>query len=196
MVIILHNPHHSDSLPKEKHIKDKDLPIRAIVLLVGDTLAAATSVDRQKLDKSGDIAHEQITGQGFQVLKKIYIPDEQKSIKSAINDAISQKAELILTIGGTGISPRDVTIEAIRPILEKELPGFGEIFRTLSYKEVGTVAIMTRALAGTVGESVIVSLPGSPNAVKMGISLILSEILHLINLLKKPNLGPIPTNQF
>jgi molybdenum cofactor biosynthesis protein B len=195
-VIHLHNPHTPNSNPKDKHIKDKNLPIHAILLLVGDTLAAATDIDRQKLDKSGEIAHELIIKHGFQILKRIYVPDEHNAIKTAVNEAIGLNAELILTMGGTGISPRDVTIEAIKPILEKELPGFGEIFRSLSYQEVGSVAIMTRTLAGIVGESVIVCLPGSPNAVKMGVSLILNEIIHLINLLKKPNLGTMPTSQF
>ncbi len=181
---------------KEKHIKDKKIPIRAVVLMVGDTLASASDELRLKLDKSGNIAEELIKAKQFELLKKQYIADELHELTKIIQEVVQQKAELIITIGGTGPSPRDITIESVRPLLNKELPGFGELFRFLTYKEVGTVSIMTRALAGVIDQSAIVCLPGSPNAVKLGVPLILDEIVHLINMVRKPNIGPMPVERF
>jgi molybdenum cofactor biosynthesis protein B len=181
---------------KEKHTKDRKIPIRAVLLMVGDTLAAASDELRMKLDKSGDIAEELIKAKQFEVLTKQYVADEQHELTKIIQEFVNQNPELIITIGGTGPSPRDVTIESVRPIFNKELPGFGELFRYLTYKEVGTVSIMTRALAGVINQTAIVCLPGSPNAVKLGVPLILEEIVHLINMVRKPNIGPMPSDKF
>jgi len=110
------------------------------------------------------------------------VPDEIDQIQEIVTEYITREVSLIITIGGTGISSRDVTVEAIFPLLEKELPGFGELFRIKTYKEVGTLSIMTRALAGVVKKTCIVSLPGSTNAVELGTKLILQELLHIVNL--------------
>ena len=170
--------------PKHKHIKDKNITIRVILLMISDSLSSANEEQRAKLDRSSKIAEAIIKEQGLEVLDVKYIPDEIKIIQENIKRYIEQQIELIITMGGTGISKRDVTPDAVRPLLQKELPGFGELFRALTYNEIGTVSIMSRALAGIKDESVIICLPGSPNAVKLGVKLILKEILHLCNLLK------------
>jgi len=93
----------------------------------------------------------------------------------------ASKVDAIITCGGTGINPSDVTIETLEPILEKELPGFGELFRHLSYQEIGSAAVMTRAVAGVAKGKVIFCLPGSPNAAKLCLEkLILPETGHII----------------
>ena len=88
--------------------------------------------------------------------------------------------EVIITTGGTGISKRDITIETIKPLFQKELDGFGEIFRYESYKEVGTGAILSRATAGVYNGTLIVALPGSPHAVDLGMKIIIPELGHLV----------------
>lgn len=115
------------------------------------------------------------------------IPDSEKDIKQVLED-LSNRDSLngILFSGGTGLSPKDITYEAIEPLLEKKLPGFGELFRSLSYKEIGSSAMLSRAIAGTINNLIIFLLPGSPNAVKLGLEeLIIPELGHIIYLLNK-----------
>ena len=170
---------------KEKHIHDKNVPINVQILIISDSISIADPKNREKLDLSSKVATELILQQGFKVKAVEYVADEKDQIQTAVSKFINQKVELILTIGGTGITKRDITIESIHPLLEKELPGFGELFRSLTYAEVGTVSIVTRAMAGVAHDSVICSLPGSPNAQKVGVPIILKEIIHLINMLRK-----------
>lgn len=170
---------------KDKHIHDKNIPINVQILIISDSISSVEPKNREKLDISSKVASELIGQQGFKVNSVEYVADDKEEIRSAVSKFIEQKIELILTIGGTGITKRDITIESIHPLLEKELPGFGELFRNLTYSEVGTVSIVTRAMAGITNDSVIVCLPGSPNAQKVGVPIILKEIIHLINMLRK-----------
>jgi len=109
------------------------------------------------------------------------IPDDSELLLSTVNEIITEYgADVIVTTGGTGIGIRDITIETLKPLFEKELTGFGEIFRYESYKEIGTGAILSRATAGLYKGIMIISLPGSPNAVETGIKIILPELGHLV----------------
>ena len=104
-------------------------------------------------------------------------------IRGVVEGAISRVDVVILT-GGTGIAPRDVTIEAIRPLLDREIEGFGELFRMLSFNEIGAAAFLSRALAGVVGGKILVALPGSPAACRLGLEkLLLPELGHVASLL-------------
>ena len=170
---------------KEKHIKNKDIKIRTNIIVVSDSLSSMTEQERKLKDRSSKIAVQQLMENGCEVNNIRYCPDEIELIRKLVNDGIDNGIELIITIGGTGIAQRDVTIEAVEVLLAKKLPGYGELFRHLTYQEVGTVSIMTRAIAGVNKNSVIVCLPGSPNAVRLGVSLILKEIIHIQNLLAK-----------
>jgi molybdopterin adenylyltransferase len=170
---------------KEKHTEKKTIPIRVFLLLISDSISAANDADRQKLDVSGKVAEDLVRQAGFEVIKKDVVPDEKIQIQGKILPMVEQNIELIITIGGTGVTKRDVTIEAVSKLVEKEMPGFGELFRFLTYQEVGTVSIATRAMAGIIKETVIVCLPGSPNAVKLGVPIILKEIVHFTNMLRK-----------
>jgi len=114
------------------------------------------------------------------------IPDESDKLISTIDSIIDgYDVDVIITTGGTGIGPRDITIETLKPIFHKELNGFGEIFRYESYKELGTGAILSRATAGVYKGKLIVSMPGSPNAVKLGLKIISPELGHLVKHLKE-----------
>ena len=135
----------NDSPTKEKHIHDASVPIRVFILLVSDSISAASEADREKLDLSGATATELIEKASFEVLGKDVVPDEIPLIRAKVLEQITTETELIITIGGTGITKRNVTIEALRPLMDKELPGFGELFRYLTYQEIGSVSIASRA---------------------------------------------------
>ena len=102
------------------------------------------------------------------------------SIDSSIEDI-----DAILTTGGTGLDPRDITVETVESLFEKRLEGFGEIFRAKSYEEIGAAALLSRATAGIYKKTVIFSMPGSPNAVKTAFSIIIDELPHFVHHVKK-----------
>jgi len=110
------------------------------------------------------------------------LKNEADSIKKKIYELLRQEElQVIITSGGTGVSHRDITVETISPILEKKLDGFGELFRFLSYQEISTTSIMSRAIAGVAGGKVFLCLPGSPEAAKLAMDkVILPEIGHLV----------------
>jgi molybdenum cofactor biosynthesis protein B len=105
------------------------------------------------------------------------VPDGVEAVRGAI---LASEADVIVLCGGTGLAPKDLTIEAAEPLFDKTIPGFGEIFRQKSLDEVGTRAILTRASAGVVGRVPVFCLPGSPSAARLGIDLILAEIDHIL----------------
>jgi molybdenum cofactor biosynthesis protein B len=110
------------------------------------------------------------------------VPDEKFLIERSVIEALeSRDVDAIISCGGTGISPKDVTIETIRPFLEKELHGFGEILRKISYEQIGSAAILTRAAAGVSKGKAVFCLPGSPQAVSLALErLILAEAGHIV----------------
>jgi molybdenum cofactor biosynthesis protein B len=133
-------------------------------------------------DVGGDMIQELIQTAGHTVMYKKILSDDQVMITEAFKDSLAV-ADLdgIIFSGGTGIASSDVTIEAISPLLEKNLPGFGEIFRQLSYDTIGSAAVLTRAIAGITGGKAFFCIPGSPNAVKTAVEkLILPETPHII----------------
>jgi molybdenum cofactor biosynthesis protein B len=124
---------------------------------------------------------------GHSVASYQIVKDEPSKIKAAIKKAVkNKKVQAIIINGGTGIAKRDSTFEAIEELLEKKLDGFGEVFRALTYQEIGSPAIMTRATAGTYKGRIIFSTPGSENAVKLAMEkLILPELGHILQQLSK-----------
>lgn len=133
-------------------------------------------------DKSGKYIAEKLS-ENNRVIKTIIVPDEKELIEKAVFDMLEQ-VECIVTTGGTGITKRDVTIQTIRPHFDKEIPGFGEIFRHLSYKEIGFPGIISGAIAGIIDGKIIFCLPGSLNAAKLGTDIIVSEAAHMIKHLR------------
>jgi len=133
-------------------------------------------------DESGDLIVETLKAHGHSVFLRELIPDYTKLIEASVKKALqSRKVDIVITCGGTGINPSDVTIETVEPLLDKQLLGFGEIFRLLSYEEIGSAAVMTRAIAGVVEGKAIFCLPGSPQAVILCLErLILPEAGHII----------------
>ncbi len=127
-------------------------------------------------DKSGRILAEELNCVDYRL-----VPDDRSKIITAILDMLNNNIDVIVTTGGTGISPKDVTIEAVKMVVEKEMEGFGELFRLLSYKEIGEAAMLTRAFAGISRNKVIFCLPGSENAVRLGIKLIKPQLKHIVS---------------
>ena len=107
------------------------------------------------------------------------IPDEMDTLRNTIEEMIDNGIEVIITTGGTGLESRDITIETIEPLFEKEIKGFGEIFRAISYEELGAGSLLSRATAGIYRKTMIFAMPGSPNAVKTGLGIIIDELGHL-----------------
>lgn len=159
-----------------------DRLINVSVLTVSDTRTKET-------DKGGQLVQQYLKDLNVEIKEGHYqiVKDDVTEIQTQVNEWLSNDVDVIITTGGTGISQRDVTIEAIKPLLDKEIEGFGEIFRYLSYTEdVGTRAILSRAIAGTVGHQVIISIPGSTGAVKLAMEkLITKELNHLVHELNK-----------
>ena len=134
-------------------------------------------------DPSGDLIVELLRKAGHGVASRDILPDDRVLIGRYVGNAIgSEKVDAIIMCGGTGVSLKDVTIETVRPLLIKTLPGFGELFRKLSFDEIGSAAIMTRALAGVTDQGkAAFCIPGSPQAVKLVMEkLILPETGHIL----------------
>ena len=135
-------------------------------------------------DESGPLARWLLTEAGHTITGFALLPNDEANTRAHVAALITRDdVDVVLLCGGTGLGARDRTVEAVRPLMEKELPGFGELFRLISYQEqIGTAAILTRAVAGAVGGKLIVSLPGSKAAVDLALKkLLLPELQHLLH---------------
>ncbi len=145
------------------------------VITVSDTRTPAT-------DSGGDLLVELIAGAGHPLISREIVCDDTALIRAAVERALANEAcRAVMLTGGTGTSPRDVTPEAVLPLLERELPGFGELFRMLSFHEIGAAAMLSRAFAGSRAGKVVFGLPGSPAAIRLALErLALPELGHLV----------------
>ena len=163
----------------EEHKAKGKRSIRCFVVTVSDTRDETT-------DQSGQLVKSQLADEGHQLAAYRIVKDEPAQIEALLREAIADRnIEAIIVNGGTGISPRDGTYEVIVKLLDKRLDGFGEIFRYLSYQDIGSAAIMSRAVAGSAQGKVLISLPGSRGAVGLAIEkLILPELGHMVSQLQ------------
>ena len=137
-------------------------PLRIAVLTVSDSRTAAD-------DRSGDLLVERLRGAGHELADRALVPDEIDRIVARLRGWIEDPAvEVVITTGGTGVTGRDVTPEAIAQVVDKPLPGFGELFRMISFDKIGTSALQSRATAGVAGDTYLFALPGSPGACRDG----------------------------
>ncbi|MGO9061013.1 MAG: molybdenum cofactor biosynthesis protein B [Candidatus Binataceae bacterium] len=149
-------------------------PLKAGVITVSDSRTEQT-------DTSGKLIRDLLQQAGHEVAYHEIMPDEPRLIAEAVV-AHRSGLDVIVINGGTGISPRDQTYEAVKGLLDKELDGFGELFRMLSYQEIGSAAFLSRAVAGISAGKILVSLPGSTAACRLGLEkLLLPELGHMAN---------------
>jgi|TARA_B100000073_G_C23495323_1_gene477468 molybdenum cofactor biosynthesis protein B len=141
-------------------VTENFISLRIAVLIISDTR-------NERSDKSGKILEKRILDSGHQISEKFFIKDDEKKIFENLKILVSsKKTDVIILTGGTGLTGRDSTPEAVKKILDKEIPGFGEIFRFLSFQKIGTSSLQSRALGGLANNKFLFALPGSPNACK------------------------------
>ena len=163
-----------------QHKATSPASVRCYVLTISDTRTSDN-------DTSGQAIAQLLESSGHQVADRAIVRDDPDAIRAMLREQLdTASAQVIITTGGTGITSRDSTYEVVGGLLEKRLEGFGELFRMLSYEDIGAAAMMSRACAGTARGKLIVSLPGSENAVRLAMNkLILPELGHLVRELSR-----------
>lgn len=140
----------------------------------------ASNTRTQETDDAGRYARQALRDAGHEVAFYAVVKDDPWAIREALDSALPQSS-VVIVCGGTGLAPTDVTIETVAPLFQKELDGFGEIFRSLSYQDIGTAAIMSRTTAGVIDGKLVVCLPGSPQAVRLALEeILLAELGHIV----------------
>ncbi|MFX1486651.1 MAG: molybdenum cofactor biosynthesis protein B [Promethearchaeota archaeon] len=169
-----------------KHKKGAPKNIPFAVVVVSDSRYEELKSGKESSDRSTPIMVQLLTDAGHKVESIECVPDSKAHILRVVEELLGIPVPAIITTGGTGLSPRDVTVESIEPLLEKKIPGFGELLRQISFKEIGAATILTRAIAGIIKETVIFCLPGSPDAARLALEqLIIPEIGHIMKHLKE-----------
>ena len=167
-----------DIIPFMSHVEHRRTSIQSVqcfILTISDTRTEQT-------DTGGRIIADLLSSSGHQVVGKTIVSDDPENIRIEIETRLSEQAiQAIITTGGTGISLRDQTYEVISGLLDKKIDGFGELFRSLSYEEVGSAAMLSRACAGTARGKIVICVPGSENAIRLAMTrLVIPELGHLI----------------
>jgi molybdopterin adenylyltransferase len=152
------------------------------VIVAGVITASNRSFRGERADESGPAAAEAVRALGGEVRFQIVVPDDVEAIADAIREAVAQGCTLVLTSGGTGLSPTDVTPEATRAVIEMEVPGIAEALRARSLEQTPH-GMLSRAIAGAIGRTLVVNLPGSPRAVRESLEVLAPAIPHALELL-------------
>ena len=170
-----------DKPPHKAHKAAGPRSVGCMVITCSDTRTPET-------DTSGTLIMSSLKGRGHTVVSYHLVKDEPAVIRRLVKQgAKDRRVQAIIVTGGTGISRRDSTFEAIEGLLEKRLDGFGEIFRYLSFKEIGSAAIMSRATAGVYKERIVIAIPGSEKAVLLAMDqLLLNELGHMVHVITNP----------
>jgi len=160
------------------HHSGSNRTVACAVITVSDTRTEDT-------DSSGARIRELIQAAGHGVVAYSILPDEPAIVRTRLVELIADSVEVLIVNGGTGLAPRDTTYEVVAALLDKRLDGFGELFRSLSYAEIGPAAMLSRAVAGVAGRTLIASLPGSTPAVELAMQKLLVPVLgHIVQLVR------------
>jgi len=164
----------ADAVPRE-HRAHAPRSVGCFVLTISDSKTPET-------DTSGALIREALAGAGHTIVGHAIVKDEPAQVSAVIREGCAnQDLQVFVLTGGTGVTSRDATFEAVEALLDKRLSGFGELFRMLSYQEIGAAAMLSRAQAGVVKGRALFSLPGSPDACRLALEkLILPDLAHLI----------------
>lgn len=169
-----HDHHHS-----HPHAAQPFSAVACAVITCSDTRSPAT-------DESGALAARLLEGAGHTLAHRALVKDEVAALRAVVQDALASGARAVIVTGGTGLTSRDVTVEALTPLFTRSLDGFGELFRVLSFQQIGAVAYASRAVAGVVDRSLVFALPGSPQAVRLGVERLIAPALsHLVHELSR-----------
>jgi molybdenum cofactor biosynthesis protein B len=165
---------HGEASSVRAHRQGALRSLRAVVITVSDTRTVET-------DTGGALVIELLEGAGHAIADRAIVRDEVEAIRRAVDAAVMRDdVHAVVLTGGTGIAGRDVTPEALEPIFERTIPGFGELFRALSFEEIGSAAMLSRAVAGIARGRVVAALPGSRAAIRLALErLLLPELPHL-----------------
>ncbi len=161
--------------PDIEHKQLAPRSIRCFVLTVSDTRTEAT-------DTGGGAVVDMLSAAGHQIAGRAIVRDDPAAVRETVQQQIDRAdVDAVITTGGTGITSRDTTFEAVTGLLDKTLDGFGELFRMLSYEQIGAAAMMSRATAGLARGKIVIALPGSEAAVRLAIEkLVLPELAHMV----------------
>jgi molybdenum cofactor biosynthesis protein B len=159
----------------QQHRSEAPKSVRCAVVTVSDTRTLEN-------DRGGQMLVEGLAAAGHTIARREIVPDDPKRIRSLVEELADATAlDAILITGGTGIAARDQTYETVSGLLTKTLPGYGELFRMLSYEDIGPAAILSRTIGGVIGQVVLLTMPGSPSAVRLALDkLILPELAHVV----------------
>ena len=161
-----------------EHHKEALKNLKCAVVTISDTRT-------EENDESGRAIRELLKSQGHEISDYVIVKDEGEPIRNAVLKAM-ETSDAVICNGGTGISSRDITVETLEPLMNRTVEGFGELFRSLSFDEIGSSAMLSRAIAGVVDKNLLFCLPGSPNAVKLAMEkLILPEMGHMLSQVRK-----------
>ena len=170
--------------PHEEHRKAAKQHLKVRIVTVSSSRFEHKKDGLEYFDEAGDEAEMDAEQAGHQVTKRELVSDDAPMLRREVRSFLSKGDDVLILIGGTGISSRDITIETVWPFFEKELAGFGELLRSLSFDEIGSAAMLTRATMGVAKGKLIVCLPGSPGAVKTAMKALLGELPHAVHIAK------------
>jgi molybdenum cofactor biosynthesis protein B len=172
--------HHDHGGQEEHDHHASDIETVSAAIL---TISSSRSLEE---DPAGEAIGEAFERAGHEVSTRALVTDDHDDVQAAIDELVDRgDTDIVVTTGGTGITPDDVTIEAVSPLFTKELPGFGELFRRRSYGEIGARIVATRAIAGVAGETPVFCLPGSENAARLGSEIATEVCGHLAGLARQ-----------
>ena len=156
------------------------------VVTVSSSRFAKKARGEKFTDESGDVAEQIVKKNKHILVGRELVDDDKVMVVDALNDGLARKdVDVVVFTGGTGLSPRDVTVDAVRPLLEKEVEGFGEMMRSISFARIGSSALLSRTTAGLKSRRLVVCLPGSPDGVETGLNLLIGDMPHIIYVARK-----------
>ena len=162
----------------DEHKREAPKSVGCALITVSDTRTIET-------DRGGQTAVELLAAAGHRLLRREIIPDDPEPMRRLLEE-LRDRVDAVLLTGGTGIGSRDQTYETVSSMLDKPLPGYGELFRMLSFEQVGAAAMLSRTVGGLIGRTVVLTMPGSPGAVRLALEkLILPELGHLVREAKR-----------